>query len=85
MFGIRSFTDTLHLDHDLPLPLEPRAFSSFEAAAEEAATSRIYGGIHYPSGGVNGLLQGRCIGQMIIDRVKFKNYVGGEAVGKPLL
>jgi hypothetical protein len=73
MFGIRSFTDTLHLDHDLPLPLEPRTFLSFDAAAEEAAISRLYGGIHYLIGSANGLVQGRCIGQMIIDRVKFKN------------
>jgi membrane-associated phospholipid phosphatase len=72
MFGIRSFTDTLHPDHDLPLSLEPRTFSSFEAAAEEAALSRLYGGIHYPFASTNGLLQGRCIGQMITDRVKFK-------------
>jgi hypothetical protein len=73
MFGIRSFTDTLHLDHSLALPLEPRTFSSFDAAAEEAAISRIYGGIHYPIGSANGLVQGRCIGQVIIDRVTFKH------------
>ena len=72
MFGTRPFTDTLHLDHDVSLSLEPRTFSSFEAAAEEAALSRLYGGIHYPLSSSNGLLQGRCIGQMIIDRVKFK-------------
>ena len=72
MFGIRPFTDTLHLDHDLPLSPEPRTFSSFEAAAEDAALSRLYGGIHYPLSSTNGLLQGRCIGQMITDRVKFK-------------
>jgi PAP2 superfamily len=72
MFGVRSFTDTLHLDHDLPLSLEPRTFSSFEEAAEEAAISRVYGGIHYPFSSANGLLQGHCIGQVVTDRVKFK-------------
>jgi membrane-associated phospholipid phosphatase len=73
MFGTRSFTDTLHLDHSLALPLDPRTFSSFDAAAEEAAISRLYGGIHYPIGSANGLMQGRCIGRVIIDRLKFKN------------
>jgi hypothetical protein len=32
------------------------------AAATEAANSRLYGGIHYPFGNINGLEQGRCIG-----------------------
>jgi membrane-associated phospholipid phosphatase len=72
MFGIKPFTDTLHRDHHLDPQLEPRTFSSFEEAAEEAAVSRLYGGIHFPFGIDGGLLQGRCIGQTILDRVKFK-------------
>ena len=71
MFGVRVFTDTTHLDHELVPPLEPRSFGSFEEAAEEAALSRLYGGIHYPFGNNNGLAQGRCIGQAILDRVQF--------------
>jgi hypothetical protein len=42
--------------------LAPRAFTSFTAAAEEAALSRLYGGIHFRSGVERGLKQGRCIG-----------------------
>jgi hypothetical protein len=72
MFGIKSFTDTLFSDHDLQPSFPPRSFTSFEAAAEEAAISRVYGGIHYPFGSDHGLLQGRCIGEMILDRLKFK-------------
>jgi hypothetical protein len=72
MFGVRAFTDTTHRDHQLVPPLEPRSFGSFEAAAEEAAISRLYGGIHYPFGNTNGLTQGSCIGQAILDRVQFK-------------
>ena len=72
MFGVRAFTDTTRRDHNLVLPLEPRSFGSFEEAAEEAASSRLYGGIHYPFGNHNGLTQGRCIGQAILDRVQFK-------------
>jgi hypothetical protein len=71
MFGIRSFTDTLHLDHGLAPSLEPRTFRSLEEAAEEAAMSRVYGGIHYLFGSSYGGLQGRCIGQVILDRLQF--------------
>ena len=31
--------------------------------AEEAAVSRLYGGIHFRAAIVNGVTQGRCIGQ----------------------
>jgi len=40
----------------------PRAFASFRAAAEEAALSRLYGGIHFRAAIDLGLDQGRCIG-----------------------
>ena len=53
-----AFTDATHVDDALP----ERAFPSFAAAAEEAAMSRLYGGIHYPFANTNGLAQGRCIG-----------------------
>lgn len=42
--------------------LVPRAFSSFWAAAEEAAISRLYGGIHFRAACERGLEQGRCVG-----------------------
>jgi membrane-associated phospholipid phosphatase len=72
IFGMKAFTDTLHQDHALEPRLEPRAFASFEDAADEAATSRVYGGIHYPFSSANGLSQGHCIGQVILDRVQWK-------------
>jgi PAP2 superfamily protein len=71
LFGITPFTDTLHQDHHLEPPLAPRSFSSFDEAAEEAAMSRLYAGIHYPFDNQNGLAQGRCIGQVIVDRMLF--------------
>jgi hypothetical protein len=71
LFGITPFTDTLHQDHHLEPPLEPRSFGSFDEAAAEAAMSRLYAGIHYPFDNQNGLAQGRCIGQAIVDRVHF--------------
>jgi hypothetical protein len=54
-----AFTDTTHVDRGLPA----RSFPSFDAAAEEAAISRLYGGIHFRPAIVDGLAQGRCVGQ----------------------
>jgi membrane-associated phospholipid phosphatase len=45
------------------LGFAPRAFPSFRAAAEEAAASRLFGGIHFPTGNTAGLLQGECVGR----------------------
>jgi hypothetical protein len=39
----------------------PRSFSSIFAAAEEAGMSRLYGGIHFQSGNLNGRALGRCV------------------------
>jgi hypothetical protein len=47
------------------LGLDPRSFASFLAAADEAAISRLYGGIHYRAAIENGLLQGRQIGRAV--------------------
>lgn len=39
-----------------------RHFASFADAAQEAAMSRLYGGIHFRAAIEQGLMQGRCIG-----------------------
>ena len=70
MFGSLAFTDTTHMDHGL-LPQAPRTFRSFDEAAEEAAASRLYGGIHYLFDNDDGLGAGRCIGDWIQQRVQF--------------
>ena len=54
--------------------IQPRTFHSFREAAEEAAISRMYGGIHYRDAVVNGQTEGRALGQFIVGRLK-------EAVG----
>ena len=46
--------------------IKPRAFASFSAAADEAAVSRLYGGIHFRAAVENGQAQGRCIGQYAV-------------------
>ncbi len=53
-----AFDDATHVDEGLPV----RSFPSFWAAAEEAAASRLYGGIHFRFGNEGGLTQGRCVG-----------------------
>jgi hypothetical protein len=45
--------------------LAPRSFASFFDAADEAAISRLYGGIHYRAAIDNGLAQGRQIGRAV--------------------
>ena len=39
----------------------PRPFERIYAAAEEAGISRIYAGIHFPSGNLDGQALGRCV------------------------
>jgi len=57
-----AFTDRTHEKDGLP----PRSFPSFWAAAEEAALSRLYGGIHFRAAIARGLDQGRCVGARVI-------------------
>lgn len=57
------FTDHTHEEAGLG----SRSFSSFREAAEEAAVSRLYGGIHYRFANDSGLEAGRCIGRQAAD------------------
>lgn len=45
--------------------MKARSFPSFRAAAEEAAISRLYGGIHFRAAIERGLEQGRCIARFV--------------------
>jgi hypothetical protein len=63
MFGDNfAFTDHTHDNHGM----RARSFASFTQAAEEAATSRLYGGIHFRAAIENGLEQGWCIGKRVL-------------------
>jgi hypothetical protein len=72
-FGSTAFTDTTHADHHLMPLQEPRSFSSFDEVAQEAAASRLYGGMHFRFDNHDGLSAGQCIGRAIIDRVRFRD------------
>lgn len=54
---------------EVPFGLEVRTYPSFRAAAEQAAMSRFYGGIHYRPAIEHGLTQGRAVGEAVLDRV----------------
>lgn len=56
------FTDNTHNDRGWG----PRSFASFRAAADEAAVSRLYAGIHFRSGIEGGKVQGRCVAERVI-------------------
>ncbi len=63
LFGVNyAFTDNTHE----ALGFEARSFASFDEAADEAAISRLYGGIHYRVAIENGVVQGRCVGERVL-------------------
>jgi hypothetical protein len=66
------FGDNFAFDDDVEVPygLPVRSFASFRQAAEEAAVSRLYGGIHYRMAAEHGLVQGKSVGQLVVERVK---------------
>jgi hypothetical protein len=68
LLGEVPFLDTTHEDRGLAA----RSFSSFNEAAEEAAVSRLYGGIHFRPAIDVGVDQGRCIAERILERVRFR-------------
>ena len=68
------FGDNFAFDDDTELPygLPIRSFPSFRKAADEAAVSRLYGGIHYRAAIDNGLVQGRQLGQFLNKKLALK-------------
>lgn len=59
-------------DTEIPYGLPMRTFESFDKAAEEAAISRMYGGIHFRAAIEVGLLQGRNVGNLVVGKIKMK-------------
>ncbi|MBC7891843.1 MAG: vanadium-dependent haloperoxidase [Sphingobacteriaceae bacterium] len=60
-----AFADSSEVSYGLPV----RKFPSFKAAAQEAAISRLYGGIHYASAIDEGADQGRKVGAWVLSQV----------------
>lgn len=55
-----------------------RSFTSFEQAADEAAISRLYGGIHYRAAIELGKAQGRCVAGFVLNNVRLRSVPQGE-------
>jgi hypothetical protein len=68
-----SFTDSTALEYGLTV----RAYPSFRAAAEEAAVSRLYGGIHFRRAIEQGQSQGRHVGEHVVRRTRTATTIAG--------
>jgi hypothetical protein len=64
-----AFSDSSEMSYGLTA----RSFPSFNAAAAEAAISRLYGGIHYRQAIEEGVKQGRKVGELVVARVKTRD------------
>lgn len=69
------FGDDFQFDDDTETQfgLPVRSFKSFDHAANEAAMSRMYGGIHYRAAVEEGVKQGRDLGNFVINTLHMVN------------
>lgn len=66
------FVDTTEEPYGLPA----RTFNSFIEASNEAAVSRLYGGIHYRPAIDYGVEQGEKVGEFVVDNIQLKRQMG---------
>jgi len=64
-----TFDDDTETLYGLPV----RSFESFNKAADEAAISRMYGGIHYRKAVAVGVKQGRDLGKFVLEHLAMTN------------
>lgn len=64
-----AFEDSTEVEYGLPV----RSYRSFKHAAEEAAISRLYGGIHYRPAIDEGFKQGKGIAELILERISTRS------------
>jgi hypothetical protein len=62
------FTDNA----ERPFGLPDRVFNSFSDAADEAAISRLYGGIHFRQAIENGMEMGKLVANKVLEKVSWK-------------
>ncbi len=67
-----AFDDDTEIAYGLPI----RKFSSFNKAADEAAISRMYGGIHYRTAVDIGIKQGRDLGKFVVEHLSMEDKSG---------
>jgi PAP2 superfamily len=61
-----AFTDSTEVEFGM----EPRTFKSFNEAADQVGMSRLFGGIHYRHGNIEGLKCGRQVGNWVCQQLK---------------
>ncbi|PIF01065.1 MAG: phosphatidic acid phosphatase [Maribacter sp.] len=61
-------------DSEVPYGLPIRSYTSFDQAANEAAISRMYGGIHYRAAVEVGIKQGRDLGEFHLQSLKMTTH-----------
>lgn len=64
-----AFVDSVEVEYGLP----PRSFTSFHQASDEAAISRMYGGIHYWPACSVGKEQGINVGNFVVNNISFEH------------
>lgn len=69
-----AFDDDTEVEYGLPV----RSFKSFIHASEEAAVSRLYGGIHYRPAIDYGVEQGGKVGNFIVQNLQMKSQIGSN-------
>lgn len=69
---------SFHDDSDKEYIGMERDFKSFHQAAEEAAISRVYGGIHYRSGMEAGAQQGMAVAKVLLEKIQLKDQTAGS-------
>ncbi len=61
-----AYTDSVEVEYGMA----PREFTSFMQASEEAAVSRLYGGIHYAPACFIGVEQGKLVGDFVLGEIQ---------------
>ena len=68
------YIDTVEIPYGLP----SRSYKGFIQASEEAAISRLYGGIHYRPAITEGVLQGERVGRHILQKIETREGMLGN-------
>ena len=68
---------TVQFENGVPFNEETLSWTTFTEAADEAGLSRLYGGIHFNEGDVNGRQLGRDVGQNVYDLAQ--SFINGTA------
>lgn len=63
-----AFDDDTEVEFGLPV----RSFTSFRQACDEAAISRLYGGIHYRAAIEHGQTQGTKVGEWVLQKIRLE-------------